>query len=400
MRRRSGLAVVAVLALSPLAARAQVDVWAEQFERAFDDDARIALLAELGPGEVPAHVDALSAALGDRSLGRPVRIEIARRLGGDGGVLAFDALAHEIRVGTALSVRHAALRALPGTGDPRVVPLVLGVLDDPNLRVVAAAVAAGIGDSRAVPPIRARLERFQARPGLVGPFAEALAALDPAQAAAVLLPLYQQGATDDTEAEVLRALGACRRLPGLRARLREDFDGVDRELRRRALAVLVACGGLDAVSFLLGRLDASADDRVEIVRALGSLGHEFAVDPLCRQARIGSDAVRVAAVEAVACIEHPIARQALLGIARAAEDPLTVAASLLAVGRSCDGAARAVIAIRLDDEREVLWPHSEPLPPRVCDAAYAAGLSLLDEPLSEVGRRIGQAARDALAQRL
>jgi HEAT repeat protein len=406
MRRRSGLAVLALLAVAPALAQAQDGSWGERFAAAPDDDARLVVLAALGPGDVPGHFRDLAAALASRNVGRPVRIQIALRIAAAGGPDAFDVLAAEIRSGTAAEVRRAALRALPDTGDPRVMAFALGALDDPNLRLSAASVLAELGDQRAVPALRSRLERFAARPGLVGSFGEALARLDPEEASAVLLPLYARGATDDTVDEVARALGACGRLAPVRARLRADFDAEDRELRRRALTALVACGGLESVSFLLGRLETRPESRVDIVRALGALGHEFAVDPLCRQARTGSDAVRLAAVEAVARIEHPIARQSLVQIAASSGDSLAASAALLALARRPDEAARAAIVARLADEREVAWPEStesgQPtvVPARVCDAAYAAGLALSGDDLRRLSGRVGRADRELLRLRL
>lgn len=390
----------------PAGLAAQRDAWRERFAAAPDDEVRSALLAALEPGDVPGVLQELADALASRTVGRPVRIQIALRVAADGGEMAFDVLAAEIRSGTAAEVRRAALRALPETGDPRVFALALGALDDPNLRLVAASVLAALGDRRAVPALRSRLERFAARPGLVGAFGEALARLDPGQASEVLLPLYEQGATDDTVEEVAAALGACGRLPAVRARLRADFDGEDRDLRARALTAIVASGGLDSVSFLLGRLEARSEGRVEVVRALGALGHEFAVDPLCRQARTGSDAVRCAAVEAVARIEHPIARRALVQIAASSEDPLAVSTALLALAQRPDDESLAAISARLLDEREVAWPETagaegaESSPARVCDAAYRAGLALSGEELWSAPGRVGRAEREALRRRL
>jgi len=396
-----------MLATAPLGAQGAQEPqesWPRRFERAVDDGERLALLAELDPGNVPDLVHELSAVLGSSRIGRPVRIQVAVRLATDGGPAAFDPLAREIHAGTAAEVRREALRVLPATGDPRAWPLVLTALDDPNLRVVAAAVLADIGDVRAVPPLRARLERFAARPGLVGPFGEALARLDPDQASEVLLPLYESGATADTVDEVVRALGACRLAGGLRARLRADFDAGSSELRARALAALVACGGLSSVSFLLGRLEARAEDRVAVVRALGDLGHEFAVDPLRRQAGTGSDAVRVAAVRALGRIDHPTARDALVDIAAQGSDPLAIATALLTLGHRDEASARTSIVGRLDDERSVLWPDEEGAPEaspaRVCDAAYLAGLLLCGDEVSAPSGTVDRRARNDLRARL
>jgi HEAT repeat protein len=307
----------------------------------------------------------------------------AEGLGGSGDPRAAPALLELLRVGPIAQVRQQALLGLVGTADPRTLEVLVEALADPNVRDAAALALGRLEDPRAVPELRRRLRAADPRRTHFAAVATALVRLDPDRTAAFLLEFLDPEAPPPTDS-VVTALRACTASAAVRRRAVEVAGSPRAEPAHRRAALRVAAAVFDArtVSFLLGLLHGERELRVEVIEALGEIGHEFAVDPVARCLRDADRRVRLAAVAALASIRHPTATAPLLAVLGRGEDLELELWALLGLGRLGDRAALPAIATRLADERVHGRDAREILPfpacTAVCDLAWWSGRSIVD----------------------
>ncbi|MBK8979326.1 MAG: HEAT repeat domain-containing protein [Planctomycetes bacterium] len=283
-------------------------------------------------------------------------------------------------------VREAACAALGILGDARAVPLLRERLAEGEDWIAAAQALGRLGDRPSFDVILARLwsgkESWFALRGAV----EALCSLD--RSCAIALLGSQLAAPDGPHGPGLGALLARVGPDGdLRRTATRLLQDQRLPVRIEAIAALGGAGDLGTVSMLMGRLGTAEPvaERIALVEALGALGHEFAVDPIAACLDTGDALLRMAAVEALERIGHPTAASALARLIDAEQDDLALLVrALVAVGRLGSEQGLAVVARRLDDERQQrqapefsrVFPF--PMNTFVCDAAAWAALQLLD----------------------
>lgn len=196
-------------------------------------------------------------------------------------------------------------RALAAVGPP-AVPALLAALDDgnPNLAARAAAALGEIGDPRAVPAL-ARLAEHTDR---------------------------------DLRESALWALGALRSTEHY-DRIKAWFDGSHGQRRDRAFDALARLGDPRALDVIVAELlNGSAARRESAERFLGRFGND-AVEALRPLLASEIPLERAAALRALGGVDHPEAREHLLGGLLAPQSDIR-AAAVLGLARRGDQAAR------------------------------------------------------------
>lgn len=355
------------------------------------------LLARLGSSEFAVRRDAATAARESRDPRVAKRLaEVARTdphptvrafaaesLGYTGDPDAPDVLLELAGAGPSAFVREHAMVGLGATGDGRAFDVLVKALHDPNVGSGAARGLGELGDRRGYAPLAKRIREHGPDARGFTAVAEAALRLDRPAAAALLL---EQLAREDLGSTwtIVQLLQSCGDVPAVRDGVEHLVVEARPEVRRRAAEVLGGVGDLGSVSVLLRCLHDDDEARAAVIRALGGIGHEFAVDPIARWTADPDPDTRLAATEALARIAHPTAMRPLLEVLRRTDEVFVAIRAAEGLGRIGDRAALPELAARLDDasrkeqpprsSRIWYYPHNT----SVCDVAWWAARRILD----------------------
>jgi len=284
--------------------------------RGKDPVAVIRALGQLGDERA---VDPLIAALGESDSG--VRMAAAQALGQLGGKRAVETLLVALRDSDS-DVRMAAVQALGQLGDERAVGPLIAILRDSDLGVcVAAAQVLGqLGDKRAVEPLIVALENptvFSVLLREVGP--KKIEVIKAVRQVAALGLKESKELVDSAPSMVLEA--------------------VSWKEAEYAKSKLEAAGAV---------VEVRGKDPMAVIRALGQLGDERAVDPLFVALRDSDSGVRVAAAQALGQLGDKRAVEPLSAILRDSDSGVRVAAAQ-ALGQLGDKRAVELLIVALED---------------------------------------------------
>jgi len=234
--------------------------------------------------------------------------------------------------------------------DAKAVKLLSAMLNDSNPLVVRAA-ARALGDIGNV-PAAAILQGQVARASVVTKLhmcegllrcAEALAAEgNREQAVAIYDQLRRLDAPHQVRGGALRGAILTRGDNGL-ALLGEHLGSGDYILFSAAVQTALEMPGRDVTAVLAKALDGlSADQKILIMQTLGARGDAEALPALFRTAKRGADVVRIAAIKAIAQIDHASAVPVLADLLDADSRPIAEAAQE-ALGSLTSPSADAVV---------------------------------------------------------
>ncbi len=227
------------------------------------------------------------------------------------------------------------------------VPALVDALGDPdeNVRITAASLLGGIGDTGAVEPLIAALEREAHGKWTRGTAAEALARLQDGRALPALARALGDSQVRDNAARALESFGA------------RATDAVivalgDKNARWMAVKVLAKVGDERAVEPLVRALrDESISVREEAARTLQAIGDPRAAAPLIAALEDSEAAVASAAALALAASGSPEAERALARALGSDRAPTRHAAASGLAAMEEAGSPHLVSALRHADWR-------------------------------------------------
>lgn len=215
-------------------------------------------------------------------------------------------------------MRTQAAESLGYRGESRAVPPLLAALErpEPSPRVRAAVYSAlgRLGDARTVPVLGDCLTR-EAREEVRATCVSALAGVGGDESLSFVLAAYGSDDSIIVRRRAVDALGAFPQPASVRL-LSELLGNEDAALRRRAVAALGHTGSRAATAPLLAHLEtASQNERPVVVEALGRLRDASATDALLAELeRAREPRLRAHIAMALAMIRAPSAYDALVGM--------------------------------------------------------------------------------------
>ncbi len=270
-------------------------------------------------------VEELVEALGDPLT--EVRLAAVNALGRLGGERSLGPLMGALRRDTSSRVREAAALALAERADARAVEALIERVEDPGewsgVCLIAMRALRRTHGSRAVAALMGRL-----------------------QAGSVVLRR--------AAAVSLGEIGEERAVPGLRARLEDPAEGIP--VRVAAARALADVGGPEAQAALVSAMaDRSWVVQAEAARSLGRIGDAQAIGPLVAALAHERSAVRREVAQALGCIAAAEAIQPLVDALgdREGEVREAVAAALLRTGVTSIGPLAGALTEALQDRSAV-----------------------------------------------
>jgi len=197
---------------------------------------------------------------------------------------SFDVLASAV-AGSDLQERYYAVEALGASSDPKAIPLLIGLLDDPNLLVRKNAILA-LGKMRATQPeIAVRLVGILNDPnlGMLAPFAADTLGAAGGEAVPSILELLRHKQVQRQQYGLLAVMALPALPPEVLEALLESLRSKDLSIREAAILALGRQKATAAVPQVIEAL-ADPDENVSIaaVKALGEIGDPRAIEHILK----------------------------------------------------------------------------------------------------------------------